>query len=78
MEAAYPSCTMKSSKTFRASLTVYDHALADVKDQYYKPYILAAGNTAGYLFMTLPSLPPLPSYMFPTCPTSTSPVSETM
>ena len=70
MEAVYPSCTMACSKMFHASLTDYDRALEDVKDQYYKPYSLAAGNTAGCLYLTLPSLPPLPSYMNPPRPTS--------
>ena len=50
----------------------YDRALEDVKDKYFKPYILAAGDYAGCLFMTLPPLPPIPSYMFPPHPTSTS------
>ena len=41
-EAMYMSCTMECSESFRASLTNYDRALEDVKDQYYKPYITIA------------------------------------
>ena len=64
---------MACSKALRASLTEtdYDYALEDVKDQYYKPYIHAASNSTGCRYMTLPSLPPLLSYMFPPRPIST-------
>ena len=47
--------------------------LCDVENKKYKQYILAAGNSAACLFTTLPSLPPLPSYMLSPLPTSTSP-----
>ena len=67
------SCTMPCSEAFRANLTAYDRALEDVKDKNYKPYILAAGNYVACLFMTLPFLPPLPSYTFSPRPSSTSP-----
>jgi len=49
MEATYPSCTMSCSKAFRASLTAYDLTMEVVKDTYFKPYILAAGNFPGCL-----------------------------
>jgi len=44
MVATYHSCTVYCSEAFRASLTTYDRAAEDVKDTYYKPYILAAGD----------------------------------
>jgi len=56
---------MSCSKAFRASLTAYDLAMEVVKDAYFKPYILAAGDFPGCLFMTLPRLPPLPPHLYP-------------
>ena len=57
METTYPSCTMSCSKAFRASFTDSDLAMEVVKDTYFKPYILAAGDFPGCLFMTLPRTP---------------------
>ena len=56
------SVSYLDSEAFRASLTAYDRALDDVKDTYCKPYILAAGDSPGCLFMTLPCLPPPPCF----------------
>jgi len=49
LEATFMSCTLPCSQAFRASLAAYDRALEDVKDTYFKPYILAACNYARYL-----------------------------
>jgi len=65
MEATFIGCTLPCSEAFHASSTAYDREVEDVKDTYYKPYILAVGNYAGCLFNTLPPLPPLPPHMFP-------------
>ena len=73
MQATYPSCTMSRSKVFRASLTGYDLAMEVVKVTYFKPYILAAGDFQGCLFMNLPRLPPLPPHLDPPRPTSSPP-----
>jgi len=73
MEATYPCCTMSCRKAFRASLTAYDLTMEVVKDTHFKPYILAADNLPGCLFMTLPHLPPLPPHLYPPHPTSTPP-----
>jgi len=35
-------------RAFRAVLSEYERALCDVKDKYYKQYIVATGNRMGY------------------------------
>jgi len=50
-----------NSFLFREALSEYERVLCNVKDKYYQQYILAAGNRAGCLFMTLLSIHPLPS-----------------
>ena len=71
------SSTVDCRKAFRASLTIYDYAVKDVKDQYYKQYILTE-NVANVAMrqlrgMCLHDTPfPVP-YMFPPLPTATSP-----
>jgi len=66
MQATFMSSTLPCSEAFHASLTAYDRAVEVMKDTFFKLYILAAGDYAGCLSMTLPPLPPLPPYMFPT------------
>ena len=65
MDPTFMGCTLPCSEAFRASLTVYARVVEDVKDKYYKPYILTAGDYLGCLFNTLPTHFPLPPHMFP-------------
>ena len=71
MQATSMSCTMFCSEAFHACLSDHGRAVEKVMDRYYEPYIHAAGDSPGCLFMTLPCLPPLPSHLYPPRPTST-------
>jgi len=68
MQATSPSCTMLCSEAFHASLSDYGRAVEKAKDRYYEPYIHAAGDSPGCLFMTSLAFPLFPHTCIPFVP----------